>query len=284
MKNRLKPILYQLLIGTLGNLLVFLRPKKARQLSENGLTLLINNNMSIPERLMRGAIFKKLEKKQDYDTLAELHQNYWINKGYGFFLATNNRLKNVALPDCVFIFNLLEKELIKESNQFKTLVEIGSGNGSVLDYLSSKFPQLDRLVGIDLSKVQTDNNKDKYKEKSKLEFVASDAFDWVNEHGHGDMILVTFCGVLEYFTEKRLRQLFDKLNGLGRIIFVAIEPKAIDHDFTTNPNSKVYGGESSFSHNYPKLFKNSGFRLWHLSQKKLFNSNANLFSFLGAKN
>ncbi|WOD44520.1 class I SAM-dependent methyltransferase [Hwangdonia lutea] len=284
MKRKIKYLIAQILSYiNIGKLLVFLFPKKAEKLSKKGMTLIINNNLSISECLMREAIFKKTKRKSDVETLARLHSNYWVNQGHDFFSATNNRLENVVLPEFTFIFDLLEKELTKTPNQFNTLVEIGTGNGKVLEYLSSKLPQLDRFVGIDLSQVQTDNNKDNYKNNPKLEFVASDALDWVNNHGHSNMIVLTFNGVLEYFTEKHVQQLFNNLNGLGKIIFVAIEPKSIEHDFQAHPNSKIYGFESSFSHNYPKLFENAGFNLWHKSQKD-FHSNEYVISFIGAKN
>lgn len=282
MKNKLKPILYQFLIVTFGNLLLFLRPKRARQLAENGLTLLINNNMSIPDRLMRGAIFKKLEKKLDYDTLAELHQNYWTNKGVDFFSETEASFENEFLPNCAFIFDELEETLSNSPVKFHTIVEIGTGNGSVLNYLSSKFPKINQFIGIDLSPVQIQINRKKFNANKKLHFIASDGFEWVKEHGQGDSIFVTSRGVLEYFTEERLQVFLKEINNLGKIYFVAIEPKGIEHNFETNPNSQPYGHERSFSHNYPKLFENAGFSLWHMSYKPL--NHTTIMGFIGAEN
>lgn len=283
MKSKLKYLITHLFSYTkIGNLLVFLFPERAKKLSEKGMTLVINNNLSLTECLMRDAIFKTTKDKADTETLAKFHSNYWIHQGHDFFSATHNRLENVVLPEFGFIFDLLEKELSKQPNTFKTLVEIGTGNGKVLQYLSAKFSQLDKLIGIDLSKVQTDSNKEKYKSNPKLEFVASDAFDWFIEHGQDNTIVLTFNGVLEYFTQKRVQQLFNNLNGLGKIIFVAIEPKGLLHDFASHPNSKIYGFESSFSHNYPKLFKDAGFSLWHESQKNV-HSNEYVITFIGAK-
>ncbi len=64
MISKLKTILHPFLVGNIGNLLVFLQPKKARQLSENRITLIHKNknSMTIPERLMRGALVKKLNE------------------------------------------------------------------------------------------------------------------------------------------------------------------------------------------------------------------------------
>jgi hypothetical protein len=87
------------------------------------------------------------------------------------------------------------------------------------------------------------------------------------------MVFVTSGGVLEYFSEKHLKLFLSKLNSLGKIICVFIEPVATNHNFNLHPNSQPYGWERSFSHNYEKLITNSGFKLWHKSEKsKVLNS------------
>lgn len=282
MKNKLKSFVLQFLTLTYGSALVFLRPKKARQLSEAGMTLVLSNSMSITDRLMRRAILQKLEKAQDYKTLSELHQNYWTNKGTDFCLSMEDRFKTEFLPNWAFIFDILKEELSNQSEEFNLLVEIGTGDGEVLNYLSSEFPKIDRFVGIDLSPNQVEINNKKFTDNKRLDFVASDGFDWVNQHGQSNTIFVTSGGVLEYFTELRLQEFLSKVNSLGKIIFIAIEPKGADHNFETNPKSELYGHERSFSHNYPNFFKNAGFSLWHLSYKPFDKST--IFSFIGAKN
>ncbi len=146
-------------------------------------------------------------------------------------------------------------------------MEIGTGNGKVLEYLSSEFPKIEKFIGIDLSQAQIEINKKQYQKNSKLEFVASDAYEWVKENGQSNTVFVTNGGVLEYFTEERLQLFLKEIYKLGKIYFVAIEPNSIEHNFEANPNTETYGNERSFSHNYPKLFKNAGFGLWHFSQQ-----------------
>jgi len=281
MRSKIRAVFVEILASTAGNILVLLRPEKARQLSENGVTLVLNN-LSITERLMRRAILKKIEKKQDYNTLAALHQNYWTKQGSDFFEATNNTFEKNFLPDCSFIFELLKEELSNQSSAFNTLVEIGTGNGNVLEYLSSEFPKINQFIGIDLSTVQIDINNEKFREDTRLEFVASDGFEWVKKYGKQHTIFVTSRGVLEYFTEERLRAFLNEIHSLGKTIFIAIEPNGTEHNFKTNPGSQPYGPERSFSHNYPKLFKNAGFSLWHKSYKPFDESS--IQSFIGAKN
>lgn len=274
------------LAKTLGNVLVFLRPKKARQLSENRIILVHKNkkNMSIPERLMRYALVQKLEKINDHNTIAELNRNFWVNKkATKLFLETENKFENEFLPNCAFMFDLLKKELSNQSEEFNTVVEIGTGNGDVLNYLSSEFPQINRFVGIDLNLDQVEINNKKFSMNKKLEFVASDAFDWVKEHGQENTIFVSSDGVLEYFLEQDLQEFLNEINQLGKTIFIAMEPNGADHNFETNPDTQLYGNEPSFSHNYPKLFKNANFNLWHFSQKPWFEGGG-VKTFIGAKN
>jgi len=284
MKSKLKSTLYSI-AKILGNVLVFLRPKKARQLSENRITLIHKNKykMSISERLMRFALVQKLDKLQDHDTIAELNRNFWVNNNATeLFSETEDTFNTDFLPNCTFIFDLLKKELSHQSEEFNTLIEIGTGNGDVLNYLSAEFPQINRLVGIDLSQHQIDINNKRFNNNSKLEFVAADAFDWVKEHGHSHTIFVSSRGVLEYFLEQRLQEFLNEINLLGKVFFIAIEPNGADHDFDVHPNTQLYGNEPSFSHNYPKLFKNAGFNLWHFSQKPWFQG-GNTQTFIGAK-
>ncbi|MFK7800272.1 MAG: class I SAM-dependent methyltransferase [Anaerolineae bacterium] len=275
MKEQIKNIL--------GNILISLQPKKAAELSANGMTLIVNDKLTLQERLMRNAILKKTEENQDFDTLAEFHRNYWVNQGTEYFSLTDDNFETVFLPDCAFIFELLQDQLENGTQQPHTLIEIGTGNGDILNYLGEKLSQIDKLIGIDLSPDQTKINQNKFKDNSRLEFVASDGFEWVNKHGTANMIFVTSRGVLEYFTQERLLAFFNKLNSLENTIFVAIEPNGLEHDFSINPDSQPYGNERSFSHNYPKLFTKAGFKLWHQS-RKAYPDNDHYLSFIGARN
>ena len=281
MKKRIKDYLIRILTVLVGKPLVFLWPSKVKRLSDNGMTLVMNDNLNVVEKLMRNAVLTKAEKRGEVDKLQELHRNYWTNQGHDFFESTNDRFETIFLPDYAFIFDLLETR--EDLKKFDTIIEIGTGNGRVLNYLASKFSHLKKLVGIDLSQEQIVLNNEAYSSDSRLEFVASDGFDWVNKNGKGNTIFVTSGGVLEYFTETRLQDFLDKVNSLGKIIFIAIEPNGVNHDFDKNPNSQSYGHERSFSHNYQNLFKKANFDIWHYSQKE-YTYNTHLMCFIGAAN
>lgn len=183
----MRSTILNILTATLGNALVYLKPQRAQQLSDEGMTIVLGK-MSFGDKLMRRAILKKLEKQQDFTKLEQLHQNYWANKGAEFFLSNEKSFTQEFLTNCAFIFDELEKELSKTSTQYHTLVEIGTGSGSVLNYLSARFPQINKYIGIDLSPEQIELNNKKFSKNPRLDFVASDGFEWVKAHGQGNTI------------------------------------------------------------------------------------------------
>lgn len=285
MKSKLKSFLYHFLASTLGNLLIVLRPKKAKEMSANRITLIHKNkkNMSISEILMRAALVKKLEPIQDYNTIEENNRDFWVNNtATELFKETEDGFEKDFLPNCTFIFKLLKKQLAKTEMKFPTIVEIGTGNGDVLNWMSIEFPEVERLIGLDLSKHQIEMNREKFEKNKKLEFIAADAFEWIPKHCENNTIFVSSRGVLEYFLERRLLQLLSNIAKLKNIYFVAIEPNGGDHDFELTPNSQLYGNEPSFSHNYPLLFKNAGFQVWHFSQQPWLGG-FDKQTFIGAK-
>tara|TARA_R110002126_G_scaffold249004_1_gene391945 strand:+ start:9725 stop:10555 length:831 start_codon:yes stop_codon:yes gene_type:complete len=250
----------------IGAILIKLQPQKVEILIKKGISFNVKNELSLSERFMRSALLKNAEKNQDFDILADYHENFWKETGRKYFSDKENVLKDFFLPNCLPVFEKLQNILKDTSHEFHTIVEIGTGNGDVLDYLSAEFSQIERFIGIDLSVEQIKFNKKQYVENIKIEFVAADGFDWIKENGTNNMIIFTSGGVLEYFSEQRLQEFFSYLNKLGTSIFIAIEPIGANIDFSKNPNSQPYGVERSFSHDYARLFKNAGFNLWHESK------------------
>lgn len=274
MKEQIKNIL--------GNVLLTLFPKKAASLEKRGLTI-IDPKFNIIERQMRNAILKNAESKNNFDKLSKIHNDYWVNQGIDVF-SWNNSFTTNFLPNCTFLLDIVKEKFFENETQFDTLVEIGTGNGDVLHYLETHFPKIDKFIGIDLSMEQIKINKEKYKDNLRLEFVNSDAFEWVKKEGHKNTIFMTSNGVFEYFTEQQLREFVEYTNGLGKVLFVIIEPTNIDHNFEQNPNSIIYGIEKSFSHNYAKIFQDYGFKIIHHSKKLMQPGDGNEMNYILAGN
>ena len=272
----------ELIKNILGNVLLTLFPKKAASLEKRGLTLL-DPKFNIVERQMRNAILKNAESKNNFDKLSKIHSDYWVNQGIDVF-SWNNSFKANFLPNCTFLLDIVKEKFFENEIQFDTLVEIGTGNGDVLHYLETNFPKIDKFIGIDLSSEQIKINKEKYKENIRLEFVNSDVLEWVKKEGRKNTIFMTSNGVFEYFTEQQLREFIEYTNGLGKVLFVIIEPTEIDHNFELNPNSIIYGMEKSFSHNYGKIFQDYGLKIFHHSKKIIHPGSGNEMNYILAKN
>ncbi|MDF4201852.1 class I SAM-dependent methyltransferase [Maribacter sp. SA7] len=251
----------------IGNFLLVLLPKKSKKMAVNGMTIIDKKSIGFIDLFMRKSLLKKAEKEQNYNQLSKFHEAYWKKQGVKYFSETDDSFETSFLPECTFLFDLLELKLSMEKHNFHTIVEIGCGNGKVLNYLSSKFPDIKRFVGIDLSQQQVMKNKNTFASNKKLEFIASDGFEWTKTYATENMIFVTSRGVLEYFTQPKLQEFLHHINVLGKTTFVAIEPNGIHHNLKTNKASQPYGYERSFSHNYEILFKTAGFHLWHNTTK-----------------
>ena len=268
---------------SVGSFLVWLRPKKAKNLIEKGLTIMGDEDFSRSENLMRFAILKKAEKKENHDEMAKIQRNYWVNKGAAYFAAFSDQFDNVFLPHYSILFDELAEKLETETENFETLVEIGTGNGKVLNYCSLKFDKVQRFVGLDLSEEQIEINKTAYAHNKKLEFYAEDGIEWITQNCGSNTIFVTIGGVLEYFPQEVLEKFLSHLNSLGPTFLATIETNGLDHDFEKNPDSQPYGEERSFSHNHQKMYPEAGFKLWHHS-KYYPKSRHHYFTLLGAKN
>lgn len=271
----------------LGNVLIKIYPDKADKLSKDRITLIHKDkkNLSITERLIRYALVRKLEKLTDHNEIARNNYKFWTTKNATqLFTETASSYETLFLPHCTFIFDILERELDKQNRNFNYdyIVEIGTGNGKVLNYLSLRYPEVKKLIGIDLSYDQIELNKTHFRDNKKLYFIAADAMKWINEYGNSNTLFISCNGVLEYFLEDQLLIFLKDIKKLNNIDFIAIEPNGEDHDFSINPKTQLYGNEPSFSHNYPKLFKDAEFELWHFSQKPWLGSNG-IQTFIGAR-
>lgn len=92
--HKIRAFIVYLLSNTVGELLVVLRPGRAKELMKEGITVVIGNDgITVWERLMRRSILKRVEKRNDPNELSELYQSYWKNKGSDFFELNNRRLE-----------------------------------------------------------------------------------------------------------------------------------------------------------------------------------------------
>ncbi|MGC6431609.1 MAG: class I SAM-dependent methyltransferase [Jejuia sp.] len=251
---------------TLGSFFIKVLPNRANRIANTSMTIDSNNNWV--DRLIRNTLLIKAEKEEDFEKISEYHKNYWSNKGNAYFESNFNQniLNNFFIPNCSFLIDFIKNKLETSKEKYHTLIEIGTGDGSVLDYLQSELIELKECIGIDLSIQQIEKNRLAYSANAKLKFVAADGFEWIENNTNSNLIIITSRGVLEYFTKNRILQFLESLRQKkGSIIFIAIEPTNKNHDLLKNKDSIIHGSERSFSHNYLHLFKEKKYEIWHHS-------------------
>jgi len=150
--------------------------------------------------------------------------------------------------------------LLRADQRFTTLCEIGTGNGIFAVYLANRFPQLQSIVGLDLSAAQIEQNRDAYR-GTAVEFQSGEALDWIERDGRPGTVIVA-CGTLECLTQAELEQLLRRIHDkLHPAVVALVEPINIDLETVQMSQPR---GAMTFSHNYPMLVARNGFEVQFL--------------------
>lgn len=250
--------------GLIGQQLLSLAPERAALIRQEDFSFTMGQKRSLLDSFLWAGLVREAMRTNSSSSLEKYHYDFWQGKrGHQYHDCRQERFEEIFLCHYSYIIDELTA-LIRANSGYTTLCEIGSGSGQLLDYLASNMPEINRFIGIDLSEETTASNRQKYT-KPKLEFIAAGGLEWIQEHGQPFWIYVTNGGVLEYFSQPNVEALFEHIGRTSApAIFVAIEPISIDHNLETELNSKPYGREFAFSHNYPHLFRKAGFQLRHM--------------------
>lgn len=257
--------------GFIGSVLMTCMPWEVRNIKNESFSISMTKKQTIFNRLIRFSLARRAIEKKDYETLSAYHKNFWSGKNAKLFYDnTTERFNSVFLKFNLDVIEELE-QLLKKEPSIHTVCEIGPGSGQVLFYLSNRLSGIKRFVGIDLCKEKVEE-LNKVNQDTKIEFICQNALSWIKEYGTKNTVFLTNLGVLEYFTQNEVEDLIDHIaTRLHPSIFVAIEPVAVDHDLKQENESKCFGGEYSFSHNYPHIFKTSGFSIKFLNEIDISN-------------
>jgi hypothetical protein len=147
------------------------------------------------------------------------------------------------------------------SERYARLVEIGCGDALVLEHVMAGAPSHMRAVGIDLNDVALARACTRLGPQARARFVQADGAAWVAANRAPGTILFTNGGVLEYFAPESVDRLFATLAATAPSAVVLIEPLDPAHDLAAMPDSRIFGREDSFSHNYPVRLARAGFRI-----------------------
>ena len=140
-------------------------------------------------------------------------------------------------------------ELLASTDQFRTICEMGTGNGMFLRYLSEQFPEIRRFIGVDLNRDQIRENTETYKGQ-KLEFEHGEITEWIQKHGEDGTIFVgneTF----DFFTKREFEELLQCIR--DRVKPAAIAIFALVESGTLGKGVSKPRGSLAFSHDYPHV-------------------------------
>lgn len=250
----------------LGMLLYKLSTVEVQKIIQDNFSLGFDSSSNkIWYRLMRFYLAQHNFDRGEQSQLMELHKSFWKgSRGRQFHEMTNKDPANVIKQD--FIPLIEAAEIGIKQYKFRTLIEIGSGNGQVLHYMANRMGEIfEEFIGLDLNNEQVIINNDCNQNK-KLKFVCCDVNEWLYRQNINDTLILTHRGVLEYFSEDMVNKLFCYLSD-GNNGVLLIEPIDQHHDLLKINNSFAFGYEYSFSHNYPSLLQKNGFKILYLEDK-----------------
>lgn len=190
---------------------------------------------------------------------------YWGgNSADSYYDRFLNRFNEWFLGPHQVIVDELAK--LTAQTQFPRLVEMGCGDGRVLEHCAKHLPGIAQFVGIDINPVIIERNRQTYSEQAKLTFETGDAGKWLAAAPQTGTILMTYGGVMEYFTADDLSQIFTSLAQKSPAAVALVEPVDPAHDLVRDKKSHVFGAENSFSHNHRALLEASGYEIRFLKE------------------
>lgn len=255
----------RVLKAQLGNFVARMRP----ELKEKVGTRPFSGEWGMAGRLVRNAIFLKAIEEEDHDQIQVFLNDYWKSSASDeFFDHFAHRFDTVFLKHHEGVIARIFDAMKQSGGEFDRFVEIGTGDGRVLKYVSERIEGISRFIGVDLNEAQILKNQKDYSEDANLEFEVGEALKWVGDHPAPGTVMTTNGGVCEYMTRAQLEAMLRKLTDAGGPCVVAItETLAIDHDLLNEPQSFPYGHEFAFSHNYRALLEEAGFEVNYVNDR-----------------
>ena len=190
------------------------------------------------------------------DTMQDMHVAYWKGVDTGdYYERVGVRFDEWFLgPHQPFVSAVVA---CAQDNSFRQMVEVGCGDGQVLNAFSQRLPDIAQFTGMDVNPEIIARNSDIYSDNALLQFTVEDFTKTFSGHAKPDTLFLSYGGVLEYFTEADLRRILSGLAQTG-CAFGLVEPVDPDHDLEHDHASHSFGSETSFSHDHRALLESCG--------------------------
>lgn len=213
-------------------------------------------------RLIRNSCLVDAVDTADHVLICDFLRDYWSSRASDeFYTGLSHRYETLFLAYHQRIVTETLQAIQGSDFEFTQLVELGAGDGKILDHFSRHLPPQLSFHGVDINLSQVENNRTIYAARPMLHFHHDDAARWLTENAGSGTILVTNGGVLEYFTREQVASMFRTLAGTTPCAVVLTESIAADHDLKNEPSTYPYGFELSLSHNYIALLEEAGFAI-----------------------
>lgn len=122
------------------------------------------------------------------------------------------------------------------------------------------MPEVHDFIEIDINAGIIARSKINFAQNPKLQFLSADASVWLRENAKSGSILLTYGGVMAYFSAETLAKMFRQLAKHHPAAVALVEPVDPDHDLLHDPASHAFGQENSFSHNHESLLLGEGYK------------------------
>jgi len=244
-----------------GRVLLLFAPELRRRIEDCGVDRYLSHHRktTLIERLVLEGLISLHTSLGKANAVVRSHHDYWAGDlAVAHHRGLQRRFASAFLGRHYPVIEALDRALA--TGRYEAFCEIGCGSGLVTDYVAKRWPSLRKVIGLDLSEEQVALNRKHYA-NPRLHFVAADASEWIPKNAEPGTVFFTYDGVLEYFPEETLLALLRALALRGPVCFAIVEPISADYDLDRETKSRLFGGEMTFSHNYPKLFAEAGFSI-----------------------
>lgn len=242
-----------------GDFLKILNPSLAASVDEEP----FDPGWGAAGKLIRNAHLAAAVRRCDHETLRRYFTHYWSSAtSEEFYRGFAHRFEELFLRHHAIVADHIAGALPLLGGGKVRLVEVGSGDGRVLEWLSNKLDTISGFHGVDLNECEIEKCRERYEGSDRLFFHSGDLLKWLRSHPAPRTVLVTNGGVLEYILHDELIALFREFRSLCSPCLIAItESIGSDHDLQTESESLPYGYEFAFSHNYPAILREAGFEI-----------------------
>lgn len=245
--------------GNLGNLLMAVDRKRSNEVKAAP----FRQSWSTTGKLIRNGHLQNAVASGDHALICRFLMDFWSSPAAAeFYTNLSHRYETLFLKHHQSIVGETVKACHKTGGVFHQLIELGSGDGKVIEHFSRHLPTVAEVHGIDINAEQVSSNRRVYADQPKLQFHHADIRNWIPEHASSGAVVIVNGGVLEYLTRPELRAIFEHLARKSSPCVVAItESIATDHDLENESETYPYGLELSLSHNYLAVLRECGFSI-----------------------